>query len=227
MVSDNIDFEKAVDLSNNEFSYGELISFLKKDSLSEKQFAALTLEEIKSEQDGILFCSNLTGQNGKVREAVSFKLSEFFKSEEITKYLENETNFKIMLDGLMDINGNVCRNILEIDNEKFNKYLADNLIPRINIILEDISKLNIDDKQYVISKRNFQLYWALESLFKIKNLMDFNKIKEILYKTSEFEDYTIREKTAKIVSYYQNNDAKKIKNILKNDENYFVKRYIK
>ena len=132
-----------------------------------------------------------------------------------------------MLDGLMDINGNVCRNILEIDNEKFNKYLADNLIQRINLILEDISKLDIDDKQYVISKRNFQLYWALESLFKIKNLMDFNEIKEILYKTSVFEDYTIREKTAKIVSYYSNDDAEKIKNILKNDENYFVKRYIK
>lgn len=227
MISnDEIDFEKALSLSCEKFEYGDLINLLKTNNLPEKQFAALNLEELKSKEDASLLCSNLTGQNGKVREAVSFKLAEFFKNPKTAELLSSDENFSVMLDGLMDINGNVCRNIIEIENENFDKFLAKNIIERIEIILDDISKLSIDDKQYVISKRNFQLYWALECVYKIHHLIKFENIKNILIKTAEFEDYTIREKTAKIISQYNGDDVAEIKNLLIKNSNYYVNRYL-
>lgn len=228
LVSDNnINFEKALKLSEENFSYSELINLLKSSSIVEKQFAILNLEEIKTKADGELLCSNLTGQDGKIREVVSFKLSELFENPKFAKILSNENNFEIMLNGLMDINGNVCRNILEIDNDDFNKYLSKNLISKIYLILDDISKLDFDDKQYVISKRNFQLYWALEGLCKILNLVKFDEIKDILRTCAGFEDYTIKEKTAKIVSKLEGNDLVEIKNLLKQNSNYYVERFLK
>ncbi len=225
--NNNIDFERAIELSEKDFSHAQLIELLKHDSIVEKQFAILNLDELKSVSDGELLCSNLTGQDGKIREAVSFKLSELFQNETWARLLANDKNFEKMLDGLMDINGNVCRNILEIDNKEFLEYLAKNLIKRIKVILEDISKLKIDDKQYVISKRNFQLYWALEGLCKVINLIKPHKLKSILLSCAKMEDYTIKEKTAKIVSVLETKDFEKIKTVLKQNANYYVERYLK
>lgn len=229
LVSDNnINFEKAIELSSKNFSYSDLTELLKHNSIVEKQFAVLNLEEIKTVADGELLCSNLTGQDGKIREAVSYKLSELFKNKKYAKILSTEKNFETMINGLIDINGNVCRNILEIDNDNFLNYLSKNLISKINIILNDISKLNIDDKQYVISKRNFQLYWALEGLYKIRNIINFNsEICKILKTCANMEDYTIKEKTAKIVSEFDNNNFDEIKELLKKNTNYYVQRYLK
>jgi hypothetical protein len=224
--NNNINFEYAVELCKDKFSYEDLILLMQKDNLYEKQFAILSLEEIKNVIDGELLCSNLVGQDGKIREAVAFKLSELFEQEKYAKMLSSEKIFNIMLEGLMDINGNVCRSILDIDNAEFNKYLAGHLIKKIKMILEDISKLDTDDKKYVISKRNFQLYWALEGLYKVCKLMNFEDIKVILSITVGFDDYTIREKTAKILSCYNSDEVKDLKNILKYDTNYYVKRYI-
>ncbi|MBR1754054.1 hypothetical protein IJ732_04380 [bacterium] len=225
--NNNTNFERALELSENHFSYTQLIDLLKSQSIVEKQFAILNLEELKSVSDGELLCSNLTGQDGKIREAVSFKLSELFQNETWARLLANDKNFEKMLDGLMDINGNVCRNILEIDNKEFLEYLAKNLIKRIKVILEDISKLKIDDKQYVISKRNFQLYWALEGLYKVLNLINPHTLKDILLTCAKIEDYTIKEKTAKIVSVLETKDFDEIKAILKQNANYYVERYLK
>lgn len=228
VLNNNIDFEKAIELSGKKFTYSELIELLKKESLVERQFAILNLEKLQTKEDGKLLCSFLTGQDGKIREAVSFRLAQFFNNQKEAELLSLEKNFEIMLEGIMDINGNVCRNILEIRNLDFYEFLRENLIPKIYLILDDISKLEVDDKQYVISKRNFQLYWALEALYNILDIIKFDEIEDILIKCAEVEDYTIKEKTAKIISRFDNNNnVEKIKKILRQNSNYYVERFLK
>lgn len=205
--------------------YEDLIGLLCCEDIKRKHFAVLELEEICSEQDAKLLVSNLVGQDGKIREAVAFKINEFFKSPDLAKFFINEDNFALFLQGIMDINGNVCRHICALECEEFNQYLSQKLPSEIDTILARIKKLEADEKQYVISKRNFQLYWCLEALCNVIDKVDFNKIKNILFATAEFQDYTIREKTAKIITKLDNLELDELKEKLKNDENYYVRRY--
>lgn len=208
--------------------YKELVNLLLSDNIKEKHFAVLELDEIRSNEDAKLLVLNLVGQDGKIREAVAYKVNEFFKNPKYAKFFINEDIFNILLEGIMDINGNVCRQIGSkcLENDEFKKYLCEKLPTRINEILENIEKLALNEKQYVISKRNFQLYWCLEALYNIVEDIEFGEIKNILLKAGEFYDYTIREKTAKILTKTDNLEVNELKIKLKNDENYYVRRYL-
>ena len=209
-------------------NYKELINLLSSDNIQEKHFAALELEEIKSAEDAKLLVSNLVGQDGKVREAVAFKINELMNNPEYTELFMSEENFAVMLEGLMDINGNVCRQILCCtENKEFRAYLCEKLPESINGILDTIEKLKSTEKKYVLSKRNFQLYWCLETLYNIIEEIEFEKIKDIILKTGAFSDYTIREKTAKILTKLDNPELADLKEKLKKDENYYVRRVFK
>lgn len=212
---------------NSKYNYDDLINLLSSEDIKEKHFAVLELEEIRSEHDAKLLISNLVGQDGKIREAVAFKINEFFKNPNFAKFFTNEDNFAVFLQGIMDINGNVCRHICALECEGFNQYLSRTLPEEINKILARISELEANEKQYVISKRNFQLYWCLEALCNIIEEVEFAKIKDILFKTAEFNDYTIREKTAKIVAKLEDPEWDELKEKLKNDENYYVRNYLR
>lgn len=221
-------------------NYEELIRLLSSDNIKEKHFAVLELEEIHSQEHMKALVSNLVGQDGKIREAVAFKINEFSQNPDYAEFFIDDEIFDILLQGVMDINGNVCRQIVNgkwFKNQEFITYLCKNLPERINEILNEIEKIDQKSKQYVISKRNFQLYWSLEALYNIIENVNFESIKNILSITGEFYDYTIREKTAKIVSKIEglgrrdSNPAllaefKDLKEKLKNDENYYVRRYL-
>jgi hypothetical protein len=222
------DFEIALKMRENEYSYNELISFLGSEKIVEKQIAILSLNELKSKEDALNLVSNLIGQDGKIREAVAFKLNELSKYKHHWPFFDDKRIFNLLLKGIMDINGNVCRNILNvkwIEEETFGLYLSEKLPQRINNILEEIENNDTESKQYVISKRNFQLYWSLEALYKITDYIDVRKLKNTLFKTARFDDYTIREKTAKILSKIDYREFEILKEQLKNDENYYVKSY--
>lgn len=223
-----MNFNTAMKLSAQNYTYDELINFLRSGNIAEKQIAALELNEIKSKEDAQILVSNLVGQDGKIREAVAYKLNEFALNPNISKFFINDNIFELFLKGLMDINGNVCRQIADNwgKNRDFQMYLCNKLPERISVILEEIAKLDKNAKQYKISKRNFQLYWSLEALSNIVGLVDFENIKSILKKTGDFEDYTIREKTAKILAKVDNSELAELKEKLKNDENYYVRRYL-
>ncbi|HNW26348.1 MAG TPA: hypothetical protein PLG15_02650 [Candidatus Gastranaerophilaceae bacterium] len=222
-------FNNSLNTIPQNHSYEELLELLKSGGVSQRQLAALELEEIKSKNDAKILVSNLIGQDGKIREAVSFKINEFVKNKNYIQFFIDENIFKKLLQGIMDINGNVCRNIVSCElflNKDFRGFLCKNLPKKIDEILILIKNLNKDEKQYKISKRNFQLYWSLEALFEIIEEIDLEKIKKILFETAEFKDYTIREKTAKILTRINSPFFVKLKEKLKNDENYYVKRYL-
>lgn len=206
--------------------YDGLINLLSSENIKEKHFAVLELVEIRYREDAKLLVSNLVGQDGKIREAVAFKINEFFQSSDFAKFFISEDNFAVLLQGIMDINGNVCRHICALGCEEFNQYLSKKLPSGIDAILARINELEADEKQYVISKRNFQLYWCLEALCNIIDKVEFSQVKEILFATAEFNDYTIREKTAKIVAKLNTPELDELKEKLKNDENYYVRRYL-
>lgn len=222
-----INLNAAMNLSSHEHTYDELIDLLSSDIILEKQLAALELTEIKSKKDAKVLVSNLIGQDGKVREAVAFKINELALNNSYTPFFIDPETFNVFLQGIMDINGNVCRQIVDLTIIKeFQEYLCEALPKSISQILENIKKLEADEKQYVISKRNFQLYWALEALCNIIDVVDIAKVSNLLLLTGEFSDYTIREKAAKILSKIGSTELNKLREKLKNDENYYVRRYL-
>lgn len=213
---------------NLKYNHQELINLLHSNDIKQKHFAALELEELFSKDEAKFLVSNLVGQDGKIREAVAFKISEFINKPQYSDFFNDNTIFETLLEGIMDINGNVCRYICEYctEHNEFRLYLCENLSERITKILAKIEKLEKNEKQYVLSKRNFQLYWCLEALYNIIDGIEFEKIKDSLLKTGEFQDYTIREKTTKILTKLDNNELSDLKEKLKNDSNYYVRRLL-
>lgn len=218
-------FNEAMNLTAKTHSYQELLALLNSDKIVEKQIAALELIEIKSTNDAKILVSNLTGQDGKIREAVAFKLNELAQNPDYMQYFLENDIFEILLDGVMDINGNVCRMMVSskfFKNKLFCDFMCKKLPERIMKIIKDIKDLDLCAKQYVVSKRNFQLYWSLEALYNIIDVIDYSEISEILEFCADFYDYTIREKTAKIVSKLYK--AVDLKEKLMCDENFYVRR---
>lgn len=220
-------FNEAIAISQKSYTYTELVQFLFSEKILEKQIAALELKEIRSKNDAFILSSNLVGQDGKVREAVAFKLNDLCFNPKYKDYFVDERIFDIFLQGIMDINGNVCRLIIELTQiDEFSIYLSKKLPEIIRDILIKIEAIDSQSKQYIISKNNFQLYWSLEALFRIIKLINPENIYDIISKTCEFYDYTIREKTAKILTKIDTKEFKKIKEKLSNDENYYVRRVL-
>lgn len=213
--------------TNLNYNHQELINILHSNDIKLKHFAVLEIEELFSADEAKLLVSNLTGQDGKIREAVAFKISQFINMPLYKELFNDEKIFETLLEGVMDINGNVCRYICGncLEYNPFRVYLSEKLPDRITKILSKIEELEKNEKQYVLSKRNFQLYWSLEALYSIIEEIEFDRVKDILLRTGEFQDYTIREKTAKILVKLDHKEISEIKEKLKNDSNYYVRRY--
>ena len=73
-------FNTALSLYQNDSPHQNLIEMLKNGNIVEKQIAAIKLKYINSQNDADALISDLTGQDGKIREAVSFKIKEFMNS---------------------------------------------------------------------------------------------------------------------------------------------------
>lgn len=221
-------FNIAANLCEQNYDYQKLISFLENGNVMERQLGALEIQGVKSQTDAMILVSNLIQQDGKIREAVAFKVNQLIRNDNFADFLNSEKVFEVLFEGLMDINGNISRLICEICdfNVPFKKYLAVNLPQKIGEILIKIEALSADEKQYKISKRNFQLYWSLEALYYCISEIDISEIKSFLLQTGEFEDYTIREKTAKVLAKVTDSQLDNLKENLKHDDNYYVRRYL-
>lgn len=220
-----VNFNTAMKLSSENYDHKQLIEYLNSGDLVERQFAALELKEIYFKEDVKILVSNLVGQDGKVREAVAYKINELAQMDEYKCFFDSEILFENFFKGLLDINGNICRQMLGLTNiEGFNKYLCKMLPEEISKLLVKIEELEATEKQYIVSKRNFQLYWCLEALYYCAENIDLASIHPILTKTTDFYDYTIREKTAKILSRISDSSFDLLKDRLLSDENYYVRQ---
>lgn len=229
----NDNFNEALNLIEGNFEHTEIIELLKNGNIPQKQAAALKLETVTSNEDVQILLSNLTGQDGKIREAVSNKVKYFISTGELAPYLDENCDYyaEIFADAVADINGNVCRNIISSldilkDYNNFCNKFSPVLIARINEMIDLVNKIDFQDGKYKINKEVFKLYWYLEALFVMLKRISLDDVKKIITKTYLIDEYTIREKTAKILTRCsKDEDLDEICKKLKNDKNYYVRRF--
>lgn len=212
--------DNLISLCGKDFDQQQIVSFLKSDDIWEKQIAILSIVEINEELTKLLM-NNLTGVDGKVRDAVSIKISELCVNK--AGFFQKREFYDIFLDAICDVNPNVCRNIIKILPKIEDKvYFSDILISRIKELINEIEKF--DKKNHKLNKKVFNLYWCLEALAVIIHDCPQNKeINEILNFCASYGDYTIREKTAKILTNMKNAPVN-LKEKLSEDSNFYVRR---
>ena len=216
------DFNRALNIYENDYSHKDLINFIENGSVVEKQISILKLDKINSKKEADILISNLTGCDGKIREAVSFRLKEF-TSENPQYYIEYRD---IFLNAIVDINGNICRNTISALRalkpfEEFNKKFCSDLCFLTLILARKVKDFDIQEGKYKVNKEIFKLYWYLETIYEFAEFIETDILEDILKTSKEVKEYTIREKTAKILSKI--NKFSSIREELKNDENYYVR----
>lgn len=224
-------FAQALKLYENNYSHEELIELLKNGNIVQKQISALRLDKISSNEDAKILVDNLTGQDGKIREAVSLRLNEFMSNPDYLPYFCTIKNYDIFLDAIIDINANICRNVISaICNLKSNDEFCNSFCPKLvnltNSLLDVVEKFDFQDGKYKVNKEAFKLYWCLETIYEFYNKIDFENLKQIILRTKNIEEYTIREKAAKILTHtFDDKDLLNAKEELKQDKNYYVRRF--
>ena len=231
----NNDFENAYEYIQNEYSVQEIKDILSGDDDIKKSAVILNLEKFDDESTADLLINNLTNQSGPVREACAYKISCLISK--YRNFFQTEKTLDIVIASLNDVNPNVVRfmlNTLEFYDNKI--YIFENLMNKIFVLKEEINRRNRRGKaeEHIFTKKCFKIYWALESIkvliLKKSDIIHkdgkirhdfFNLINEL----SDFEEYTIREKVAQIISLTDLKDFESIKIKLRNDCNYFVNRY--
>ena len=224
-------FTQALKLYEENYTHEELIDLLKNGNIVQKQIAALRLEYVKSTNDADVLVSNLTGQDGKIREAVSLRLNEFMSNEKQLHYFENTNNYNIFLDAIIDINANICRNVISAisnlkNNQEFCNQFCSNLVDLSLNLLDKIEKFDFQDGKYKVNKEVFKLYWCLETIYEFYDKIEFANLKQIILRSKNIQEYTIREKAAKILTReFFDDELKAAKLELQNDKNYYVRRF--
>lgn len=224
-------FAQALKLYENNYSHEELIELLKNGNIVQKQISALRLDKISSNEDAKVLVDNLTGQDGKIREAVSLRLNEFMSNPDYLPYFCTIKNYDVFLDAIIDINANICRNVISaICNLKSNDEFCNSFCPKLvnltNSLLDVVEKFDFQDGKYKVNKEAFKLYWCLETIYEFYNKIDFENLKQIILRTKNIEEYTIREKAAKILTHtFDDKDLLNAKEELKQDKNYYVRRF--
>jgi len=206
------------ELSCENFEHDEIFRILEEDEDYKKPIAILNFDSLNIE-DAEKLVFYLTNQKGPTREAVSMVLAEF--SPSITESMKMQ-----IIDALCDVNPNVCRNIIDYLKKTNSSILKDDILKRINEILLEIDlecakfRKNME-KNHILNKKIFHLYWCLEGLCCVIDEND-SEVEKLLYKTADFYDYTIREKTAQILNKIKNAPLSLIDK-LKGDENFYVR----
>ena len=224
-------FTQALNLYEGEYSHQELMEFLKNGNIVQKQISVLRLDTLLSETDAEILLDNLTGQDGKIREAVSMRLSEFMNNPKILPLFNPVKNYQVFLDSIIDINANICRNVISAitnlrENKEFCEKFCSGLAVMTNDLLDIIENFNFVEGKYKVNKEVFKLYWCLETIYEFYDKIEFSQLKQIIIRSKDIQEYTIREKCAKILSRgFGDEDLINIQKELKNDSNYYVRRF--
>lgn len=227
-------------LVEKDYNTDEIFDILSKSEIDdfEKIFAIINInpKEKLSKNDFKIFINHLTNQPTPIREITALKLEEAAKFNK-ENFLDDFSISKI-LDGIIDINPNISRavcNIISI-NPHLKLVLEDKIIVKIENLIAEIKKYEEENKDFFDShirntknhaknKKLFALYWLLEALSICISEKNREKILKIITYTINFKDYTIREKTAKILHSIQNPPIDLV-NKIKEDVNFYVKNQV-
>ncbi len=212
-------------LSSLDLPYKTLIGLLKTDDFHLKHFALINLKNIDAKGMELLIF-NLINQDSKIRETSSLRIKCFvLENKSLISHFER--NIPTICQSLNDVNPQVCRNIIDVLPLVENKnILIGKILEMINSILAEVDIENIV-KNHKFNKKVFNLYWnlyAIESLIS-QDFQYFEQLLEILGPSSKANNYTIRERAARIIAKLEKNnfDITKFKNRLIDDENFYVR----
>lgn len=222
------DFDGCCKFFESDLSQDELYDRLKHGTIAEKQLSCVRIESCGNAEQAEILMNNLTGIDGKVRETVSFKLKTFVAQR--PELFARVDFYDIFLDAIIDINGNICRNIIcalepLTRDSHFCEYFIENAIQRALAVTGTIENFEYKDRKYVTNKEVFKLYWYLEVLSIFKKL-PAEKLFALLERTAKIEEYTIREKTARLLSKLPPEMAEKLDG-LNFDNNFYVNLALK
>lgn len=216
--------DKAVELCSVKYSNEEIENILKGADDVKKCIAIMNISEIPSQEFANLLVFHLTNQGGTVREAVSIKINDLLLNEVGIEFFQTDEIVEKISNGVVDINPNNSRLIIEILNKIENKALLLKLFDdKIRFCLSEIMQSDVL-QNHQINKYYFKIYWLLEALAILDNF-DVSKYLDLLTKIADLPEYTVREKVAILV--LKNKDSEcvvELLNKLKNDSNYYVKR---
>lgn len=224
-------FTQALKLYEEKYTHEELIELLKNGNIVQKQIAVLRLETITSKDDAKVLVDNLTGQDGKIREAVSLRLNEFMSNKDYLQFFIDNDNYDVFLKAIIDINANICRNVISAisnlqNDSNFCEHFCKNLTLLTFDLLDKIKDFDFQDGKYKVNKEVFKLYWCLETIYNFYDKMNFEDLKKIILISKNIEEYTIREKAAKILTKnFEDSELQQAKLELQNDKNYYVRRF--
>ena len=210
-------------------SHNDIIEVLKGDDDIKKQLCLINLSTINSQEEANTLVFNLTGKSGPVRETAAYKIGDLISKEEYTKYFQTKEIINTFIKAITDINPSVSRATVEFLKYVENtNHLYKGILLEINNTLEQID-IEAKNRSYVQNKKNFNLYWNLEAIISISDFISpAEELLGILKNTASSNDYTIREKVAKAASIFtiKNPIFNQIIEILKDDTNIYVKKYI-
>lgn len=223
-------------LSSLEFNHDDLIEYLKSDNIQLKNMALFKIKTLQNEEDARVLFSCLVDNPSEVRELASFVVVDFFAKEELSGFFQKKEFVEVLKRNMLDVNPNVCRNMLEIiESYEFKEELLDSLLEVTDEFFE-LTKEKSKKKNHRYNKYIFHLYWSLFAISLIlkktlKRKVNLSKVIYIVEKAQQFNEYTIREKGAlllkSILNIELNPDDKKILKGLKekylNDENFYVR----
>ncbi len=211
------------------FLHDEIIEILSGDDDIKKQLCLIELDCVNSQKEADILVWNLTGKSGPVRETASFKILDLISQTEFKNFFQTKEILNTFVKSITDINPSVSRNAIEfIKYVDDYKYLYNEILKEIKITLSNIDETS-KNRSYVQNKKNFNLYWNLEALASISDkVIPTSELQRLLVKTALSNDYTIREKTAKVAYSFslKNNNFKKIIELLKDDNNIYVKKFV-
>lgn len=225
----------ANDKINPNLNHKEIIKNIKDEFIDDfdKIFSIINLEQLNSIEEAMCLFKNLINHPTPIREATALKLEEIYSDA----FYNNEIK-EIFLKSIIDINPNVCRAIITIisNSELLKQNLCKSIIIEINKLIQEIKENDKKlggfykdaqkiRKNHAKNKKLFSLYWLLEGLSVCELKKNNSSVLEILNQTIKFNDYTIREKTAKIMMKLDK-IPNELLQIAKNDQNFYVKNQV-
>ena len=214
-------FNQAVSLFEKDLSQKDLLKLLSEGNIAQKQIAALRIDHLDSKEEALILIQNLVGQDGKIREAVSLKTLELAQKSAYIELFNSQEIYDILLQAIIDVNSIVCRNIISTiillkTQQNFCEYFCPKLISLTNNLIEKVKEFDFQDGKYKVNKEVFKLYWCLETICELTDFINIETLKIILKQTQYINEYTIREKTAKILSKnFDDSELCQIRNKLK------------
>lgn len=223
-------FEKAFVLCNKTLELEDVVNILEGSDDVEKQIALLQISDIENKMQAELVIRHLTGQDGPVREAAALKIRELLL-EKKSLLMDSENFYTVYVDAVCDVNPNISRFVIEfLPLLKNRKLIYETLLSKIGQIYQRIDNPDKAQKNF-LTVRLFNLYWLLEAIGALMKYdregLDFEHLLVFLDRALNFNDYTIDEKVARIITLVEFSGAEGLKKKLLSTGNFYVKRYFK